>query len=470
MGNPSTASTSYRSARRSTRLDESVPITVSGVDSRRGPYSEQVSTLTISCHGCKYWSKHQVLPEALVILELNSEQEDAEKLTARGRVKWTQRDVETGGGPFCTAVEFEDPFNIWKISSPPQDWLQFEEMPAKREPDSSQRKPFAVQKSDTVVTSTELERAKPAGSAELKRSQAMAPVIRPVGHLMGEFQQQMEIMISEAADAAVREKTASLMNDIHSRLREDARTILNDMTATQTAGWIEQSLRQMQRASQERAQALESQWTQKIDRDLNQSLQRIELRQHEVEELSETLFTNTLERLQKSLESFHKDAVERIVARLKDRMAPMLRDAGQAAGELAKRKEDLEKTLIDASEKTAAKVQQTCERLGQQFESVMRSRLDAAQEELERAATGISNATLQNIGLSADRFEGETEARLRQGSDRIAEDAQRSLERKAAEASNEFAAELTHYSRSHLEFVSGAISELAKGIGTLSKR
>jgi predicted transcriptional regulator len=468
MGNPSTASSSYRSARRSTRLDESIPITVSGVDSRRGPYSEQVATLTISCHGCKYWSKHQVLPEALVILELNPEQEDAAKLTARGRVKWTQRDMETGGGPFCTAVEFEDPFNIWKISSPPEDWLQFEDKP-KREPESSQLKPFAVQKSDTAVTSTELERSKSVGSAEIKPSHTMAPVVRPVGHLMGEFQQQMEIMISEAADAAVREKTATILSDVHSRLREDAKTILNDMTAMQTAGWIEQSLRQMQRAGQERAQALESQWTKKIDHDLNQSLQRIDLRQHEVEELSETLFTNTLERLQKSLETFHKDAVERIVARLKDRMAPMLRDAGQAAGDLAKRKEDLEKTLIDASERTAAKVQETCEKLGKQFESVMRSRLNAAQEELERAATGISNSTIENIGLSADRYETETETRLRQGSDRVAEDAQRSLERKAAEASNDFAAELTHYSRSHLEFVSGAISELAKGIGTLSK-
>jgi hypothetical protein len=131
---------------------------VSGVDSRRGPYSEQVSTLTISCHGCKYWSKHQVLPEALVILELNPEQEDAAKLTARGRVKWTQRDMETGGGPFCTAVEFEDPFNIWKISSPPEDWLRFEDKP-KRVPVSSQLKPFAVQKSDTAVTNTDLERS-----------------------------------------------------------------------------------------------------------------------------------------------------------------------------------------------------------------------------------------------------------------------------------------------------------------------
>src|ERR1700688_4227354 len=54
MANPSAAGNSYRAARRSTRRDEAVLVTVSGVDARRGPYTEKVSTLTINCHGCKY--------------------------------------------------------------------------------------------------------------------------------------------------------------------------------------------------------------------------------------------------------------------------------------------------------------------------------------------------------------------------------------------------------------------------------
>jgi hypothetical protein len=103
MANPSAAGNSYRAARRSTRRDEAVLVTVSGVDARRGPYSEKVSTLTISCHGCKYPSKYQVLPDALVTLELHPETNGSAKISTRGRVKWIQRDPDTGG-PLYTAV------------------------------------------------------------------------------------------------------------------------------------------------------------------------------------------------------------------------------------------------------------------------------------------------------------------------------------------------------------------------------
>jgi hypothetical protein len=76
---------------------------------------------------------------------------------------------------------------------------------------------------------------------------------------------------------------------------------------------------------------------------------------------------------------------------------------------------------------------------------------------------------MQNINTTSTRHEKEAQARLRQESDRAIEGAKKSLEQKAAATSSEFANELTHYSRSHLEFVSGAIAELAKGIGKRSK-
>jgi hypothetical protein len=76
---------------------------------------------------------------------------------------------------------------------------------------------------------------------------------------------------------------------------------------------------------------------------------------------------------------------------------------------------------------------------------------------------------MQNVTAASTRHEKEAQARLRQESDRAVENANKSLEQKAAATSNEFAAELTHYSRSHLEFVSGAIGELAKGIGKRTK-
>jgi hypothetical protein len=469
MANPSAAGNSYRAARRSTRRDEAVLVTVSGVDARRGPYSEKVSTLTISCHGCKYPSKYQVLPDALVTLELHPESNGSAKISTRGRVKWIQRDSESGG-PLYTAVEFENPQNIWQIPSPPEDWQQFaEEQARKRGPEPVQAKPVAVLRPEIALATTKPERARIITTGEAPRTQPLPTGNRAIAPLMGEFQQQVELMISEAAATAVREKTASHVSEIRASLRDDAKTILVQVAAQQAGDWAAQCLKQIQQASQESAQTLHSKWTKKIANDFGESLQRIETRQREVEVLSETLFANSLERLQRTLETFHQDAVERLVVRLKDRMAPAFKDAKEVAGSLAKRTEELEKTLAESSEKTAAKIEETCERLEKQFEIVMRARLDSAQEELERLARGVANSTMQNINAASTRHEKEAQARLRQDSDRAVENAKKSLEQKAAATSNEFAAELTHYSRSHLEFVSGAIGELAKGIGKRTK-
>jgi phage terminase small subunit len=276
-------------------------------------------------------------------------------------------------------------------------------------------------------------------------------------------------MISEAAATAVREKTASLVTEIRAGLREDAKTILVQVAAQQAGDWATQCLKQIQQASQDSAQTLHSKWTKKIAADFGESLQRIETRQREVEVLSETLFANSLERLQRTLETFHQEAVERLVVRLKDRMAPAFKDAKEVAGSMTKQKEEIEKALADSSGKTAAKIEETCERVEKQFEVVMRARLDSAQEELERLARGVATSTMQNITAASGRHEKEAQARLRQESERAVESAKKSLEQKAAATSNEFANEMTHYSRSHLEFVSGAIAELAKGIGKRSK-
>jgi PilZ domain len=469
MANPSAAGNSFRATRRSTRRDEAVLVTVSGVDARRGPYTEKVSTLTISCHGCKYPSKYQVLPDAMVTLELHPEKDNSAKITTRGRVKWIQRDSETGG-PLYTAVEFENPQNIWKIPSPPEDWLQFAGE-RKRGPEPVQPKPVAVLRREIAVTTApNPERAKITSAADALAAQSRATAAqRSVGHLMGDFQQQMEEMIADAAVAAVRDKAAMLLNDVRSGLRDEAKRVLIEIAASQAADWAESCIKEVQRASQESTQALHARWTKRIEAELGSSFQRIEDRHREAEMLSTTLVTNALDRLHQTLETIQQDAVERIVARLKDRLAPSFQDAREVAGGLAKRQEEIEKTLEASSEKSSARIEQTCERLEKQFEVVMRARLDEAREELERTARGATASATQNISASAARHEKEAQARLSEQSDRIAENAKKSLEQMAAATSNEFAAELTNYSRGHLEFVSSSISDLAKGIGKRPK-
>ena len=467
MANPSAAGNSFRAARRSTRRDEAVLVTVSGVDARRGPYTEKVSTLTISCHGCKYPSKYQVLPDAMVTLELHPGTDNSAKITTRGRVKWIQRDAESGG-PLYTAVEFENPQNIWKIPSPPEDWLQFDGE-RKRGPEPVQPKPVAVIRPE-LAAAPKSDRAKITSAADALAVQSRATTAqRTVGNLMGDFQQQMEEMIADAAVAAVRDKAAMLLNDVRSGLRDEAKRALIEIAASQAAEWAETCIKEVQRASQESAQALHARWTKRVEAELGDSFQRIEDRHREAEMLSTTLVTNALDRLHQTLETIQQDAVERIVTRLKDRLAPTFQDAREVAGGLAKRQEEIEKTLAASEEKSSGRIEQTCERLEKQFEVVMRARLDAAREELERTARGATASATQNISATAAQHEREIQARLSEQSDRIAENAKNSLEQMAAATSNEFAAELTNYSRGHLEFVSSSISDLAKGIGKRPK-
>jgi hypothetical protein len=294
-------------------------------------------------------------------------------------------------------------------------------------------------------------------------------VQRTVGNLMGDFQQQMEEMIADAAVAAVRDKAAMLLNDVRSGLRDEAKRVLIEIAASQATEWAETCIKEVQRAGQENAQALHARWTKRIEAELGSSFQRIEDRHREAEMLSTTLVTNALDRLHQTLETIQQDAVERIVTRLKDRLAPTFQDAREVAGSLSKRQQEIEKTLAASEEKSEAKIEQTCERLEKQFEVVMRARLDEAREELERTARGATASAAQNISTAAACHEKDAQARLSEQSDRIAENAKKSLEQMAAATSNEFAAELTNYSRGHLEFVSSSISDLAKGIGKRPK-
>ncbi len=52
--------------RRSTRIVQAVPITVTGTDALGQPFKERTTTVMVNCHGCKYQSKHYVPKNSMV--------------------------------------------------------------------------------------------------------------------------------------------------------------------------------------------------------------------------------------------------------------------------------------------------------------------------------------------------------------------------------------------------------------------
>src|SRR5712664_1131091 len=97
--------------RRSTRIVQAVPLTVAGVDALGRQFSEHTSTLIINCHGCRYQSKHYVLKNMWVTLEVPHPE--------AGQPPRTVRQL------FQVALELELPGNAWGIAFPPDDWFAF---------------------------------------------------------------------------------------------------------------------------------------------------------------------------------------------------------------------------------------------------------------------------------------------------------------------------------------------------------
>ena len=112
----------YAQKRRSTRIYNAIPLAIQGSDAFRAPYLEQVATLTVNCHGCRYRSNYEAIQGDAVYLEVKQSSESRATYSCQAQVKWVQRLV-TKHSRFEIAVELAAPGNIWGIVSPPDDWF-----------------------------------------------------------------------------------------------------------------------------------------------------------------------------------------------------------------------------------------------------------------------------------------------------------------------------------------------------------
>ena len=117
LGQPDQAGTKKR---RSTRIVQAIPISVSGTDALGQPFKERTSTVMVNCHGCKYQSKHYVPKHSLVVLEIPRSDASTPHIVS-ARVIWVQR-PRTLRELFQIGVEFDASGNLWGIAFPPEDW------------------------------------------------------------------------------------------------------------------------------------------------------------------------------------------------------------------------------------------------------------------------------------------------------------------------------------------------------------
>jgi len=199
--------------RRSTRIVQAVPLVVTGVDALGRPFVERTSSLIINCHGCRYQSKHYVLKNMWVTMEIPHPESGQPPRTVRGRVAWIQR-PRTVRQLFQVALELEVSGNAWGIAFPPEDWTAFPEltqvaMKLDASPETSQLPPPSAE-SETTIHLDEAEVPPSAGADNLRvfpspasTTDASLQLARQVARLVADAKQQIQAATREAASLAV---------------------------------------------------------------------------------------------------------------------------------------------------------------------------------------------------------------------------------------------------------------------------
>jgi hypothetical protein len=197
--------------RRSTRIMQAVPLSVSGVDALGRPFTERTSTLIINCHGCRFQSKHYVLKNMWVTLEVPHPEAGQAPRTVRGRVAWIQR-PRTVRQLFQVALELETPGNTWGIAFPPPDWFTPSESVrvSGAYPGSADAAPEVSDTAEIHLPLTEPEPAAMPAQDNLRvfpapasATDASLQLARHMARLMADAKQQIQTAAREVAAQAV---------------------------------------------------------------------------------------------------------------------------------------------------------------------------------------------------------------------------------------------------------------------------
>lgn len=107
--------------RRSTRIEQTSPVIIRGVDLLGQPFEERTAAQNLSFHGCRYQSKHHLPKNTWITLEVPSGESRGDAACVRARVAWIER-PQTLRDLFQVGVELEMGNNVWGVTFPPSDW------------------------------------------------------------------------------------------------------------------------------------------------------------------------------------------------------------------------------------------------------------------------------------------------------------------------------------------------------------
>ena len=443
--------------RRSTRIVQAVPLQVTGVDALGRPFAERTSTLIINCHGCRYQSKHYVLKNMWVNLEVPHPEQGHPPRRVRGKVAWIQR-PRTVRQLFQVALELEDPGNAWGIAFPPDDWFAFPEerkflsnpaspsdLPPSIGMPTPGEAPLPIVEAEPGVATPDNLRVFPAPASATDASLQLA---RQVARLLAEAKQQIHAAAKEAANQAVaaeRRLSADEWEQKYTGFREEvARETAHAIGAIQEE--TEARTRTAQAAAAESLKNELPRWLapqlEQLTHELTAQLEREGALQREQHEKQLATAQETLQTLCSQAEEAaaklrtHAEQVE-------SQANARLESAKQQAEEEARRREEIAGAQRDSFGATLHEIQQKvsatfaeaqnalrdqiAHELGaqqQQATTELREQAQALREELKQESQTQSTSVSESLAEKSRQLE-ETLTRANQATERLEQYASR---------------------------------------------
>jgi hypothetical protein len=399
--------------RRSTRIVQAVPLTVTGVDALGRPFQERTSTLLISCHGCRYQSKHYVLKNMWVTLEVPHHDPSQPPRTARGRVTWIQR-PRTVRELFQIGVEMEMPGNIWGIAFPPPDWFAAVDAHAGEVTEHLHAAPAEIQAAEWPAPAVppQPDNVVVIGApGQAAGGDVALHLARQVARLVVEAKQQIQAAVREATSKTVTQEVKHLISTVESQLQDSANKAVHSAAENYSKHWMSDAAERIELQTRSSAEALREQLAREMDSRIEESRTLVAARLASVE-LAE----------QQTFEAALAASVDAAIDRLRLSAETAAARAEQARNQFEESRQQLRATVEEATRR---------------WEEVLSGRTTGAASEIQRlqsAADRLSQQIDGAIEQGEHTWRTRMEADLTEAQKRAAAHASESIEHAAQES------------------------------------
>jgi hypothetical protein len=464
--------------RRTTRIVQAVPLTVTGVDALGRPFQERTSTLIINCHGCRYQSKHYVLKNMWITLEVPHNESGHEPRSVRGRVTWIQR-PRTVRELFQIGVELEVSGNVWGIAFPPADWFPFPESGTNLEIPAPSETPEGVSEGPDWAAEEAPAARGPEPTEDNVRvlplpggGDASMQLARQVARLVAEAKQQIQGTARESATQAVVAETRPLLAALQTQLRDAA----EKSVAAALAAQVEQAQREtLQRAENDREtslSAMREEMSRELDRRLSAARQQIDTQLAEVERARQAEFEQQIQsQLQLAIQKLeglagslgaNQDQARAAVDQLRQSSAQA------AADEMRRWQEQMDQRTADAQARLA-QMELAAKRLGEQIAAATAISESGWRGHLEADLAAASTRWQEKIESLLGDASQQAAERLAKNSEAAARQIEQQLQQRISVIGNAHS-QVTAEAESALGTLRAAISkETAKGDAVISQ-